>query len=167
MQIKIFKKYAQNMGKICTKYAVPQEVCLLCIYMPWYAKKCKYEIHMQNMQKYAPPTLLRLLIMMRLASLRDRDVIGMRRDLGPAAWAGGLIHGGKGRVHWQARVTQSLTTWTWKSESEFCIWATRLSSRIGGTAAAIRGPSWIWVTSAQPDHDSDRLESSLDDDFIT
>ena len=91
------------MHKICS---APRSMSPVHLYA-LICKKCKYEIHMQNMQKYAPPTLL---IMMRLASLRNRDVIGMRRDLGPAAWAGGLIHGGKGRVHWQARVTQSLTT---------------------------------------------------------
>ena len=56
------------MHKICTnmqKYAVVPEVCLLCISMQRKCKEnakickiCKHGSHMQNMQKYAPSTLL-------------------------------------------------------------------------------------------------------------
>ena len=47
------------------KYAVAQRYvssASICIYMYKICKICKDESHMQNMQKYALPTLLMLLI---------------------------------------------------------------------------------------------------------
>ena len=65
---KYAKKYARNMQEICKKYAsICRAVCApeICknmqIICNSYAKTCKicnHDLHMQNMQKYAPPTLL-------------------------------------------------------------------------------------------------------------
>ena len=55
-------KYA----KTCKKYAKVMQwprknvLAFICIYMQYtfICKVCKHEIHMQNMKKYAPPTLI-------------------------------------------------------------------------------------------------------------
>ena len=65
---KYAKKYARNMQEICKnmqvyagqfvplKYAKNMQI--ICNLYAKTCKICNHDLHMQNMQKYAPPTLL-------------------------------------------------------------------------------------------------------------